>query len=203
MLRNLVIGIIVVLFLQQVYAKDFGVIGKTWEIKEKYAIEEIKEKLLTMEKSLEEHNKIIKEKIENKVKNPISLNISNAKENRVFYYDPTIEVKEDLKDFNGRIFHKAGTKINPLDSVSLPYKLIFFDANDKKQFEYAMDLYEKSEIKPKLILTGGSPVELEKEYGLDVYFDQQGLLTKQLGIKAVPAVVSQAEKVLKIEEVHQ
>jgi hypothetical protein len=39
--------------------------------------------------------------------------------------------------------------------------------------------YEESEIKPKLILTGGSPIKLEEEYKLDFYFDQRGVLIKQ------------------------
>ena len=57
------------------------------------------------------------------------------------------------------------------------------------------------QIKPKLILTGGSPIKLEEEYKLDFYFDQRGVLIKQLGIKAVPAIVMQDGKVLKIREV--
>jgi conjugal transfer pilus assembly protein TraW len=199
MMIQLIISLI--FFLQEVHAKDFGVVGKTWEIKEKDAIEEIKRKLTTI--NLEEHNDIVKQKMERKIRNPTSLNIPKAVENRVFYYDPTIEIKEDLKDYNGKIFHKAGTKINPLDRVSLPYKLIFFDANDEKQLEYVIDSYEKSEIKPKLILTGGSPIELEEQYNIDFYFDQNGILVKKLGIKATPAVVSQSGNLLKIKEVYQ
>ncbi len=82
-------------------------------------------------------------------------------------------------------------------------KIIFFDANDEKQLKYAMDLYEKSAIKPKLILTGGSPIELEKRYHIDFYFDQNGFLIRKLGIRAISAVVSQSGKLLKIEEVYQ
>ena len=83
----------------------------------------------------------------------------------------------------------------------MPYELIFFDGEDEEQLKYVIKKYEESEIKPKLILTGGSPIKLEEEYKLDFYFDQRGVLIKQLKIKAVPAIVMEDGKVLKIREV--
>jgi len=88
-----------------------------------------------------------------------------------------------------------------MDVVSMPYELIFFDGEDEEQLKYVIKKYEESEIKPKLILTGGSPIKLEEEYKLDFYFDQRGVLIKQLKIKAVPAIVMEDGKVLKIREV--
>ena len=184
-------------------AKDFGVVGRTSEIKEVDAIEEIKGKLSDMEArgELDEHNERMKKEISDRIKSPKSLNLGRAGEVREYEYDPSIEVKEDLKDARGIVFHRKGTKVNPLDVVSMPYELIFFDGEDEDQLKYVIKKYEESEIKPKLILTGGSPVKLEEEYKLDFYFDQRGVLIKQLGIKAVPAIVMQDGKVLKIREV--
>ena len=184
-------------------AKDFGVVGRTSEIKEVDAIEEIKGKLSDMEArgELNEHNERMKKEVSDRIKSPKSLNLGRASEVREYEYDPSIEVKEDLKDARGIVFHRKGTKVNPLDVVSMPYELIFFDGEDEDQLKYVIKKYEESEIKPKLILTGGSPVKLEEEYKLDFYFDQRGVLIKQLGIKAVPAIVMQDGKVLKIREV--
>jgi conjugal transfer pilus assembly protein TraW len=184
-------------------AKDFGVVGRTSEIKEIDAIEEIKGKLSDMEArgELDEHNERMKKEVSDRIKSPKSLNLGRASEVREYEYDPSIEVKEDLKDARGIVFHRKGTKVNPLDVVSMPYELIFFDGEDEDQLKYVIKKYEESEIKPKLILTGGSPVKLEEEYKLDFYFDQRGVLIKQLGIKAVPAIVMQDGKVLKIREV--
>ena len=53
----------------------------------------------------------------------------------------------------GIVFHRKGTKVNPLDMVSMPYELIFFDGEDEDQLKYVIKKYEESEIKPKLILT--------------------------------------------------
>ena len=184
-------------------AKDFGVVGRTSEIKEVDAIEEIKGKLSDMEArgELDEHNERMKKEVSDRIKSPKSLNLVRAGEVREYEYDPTLEVKEDLRDARGIVFHRKGTKVNPLDVVSMPYELIFFDGEDEDQLKYVIKKYEESEIKPKLILTGGSPVTLEEEYKLDFYFDQRGVLIKQLGIKAVPAIVMQDGKVLKIREV--
>lgn len=183
-------------------AKDFGVVGKTREIKEVDAIEEIKGKLSAMERSgeLEEHNERMKEVVSERIRSPKSLNVGKSDKVREYEYDPSIIVAEDLRDARGVVFHRKGTRVNPLDMVSMPYELIFFDAEDEEQLKYVLKKYEKAEIKPKLILTGGSPIKLEEEYKLDFYFDQRGVLTKQLGIKAVPAVVRQEGKVLKIRE---
>jgi conjugal transfer pilus assembly protein TraW len=184
-------------------AKDFGVVGRTSEIKEVDAIEEIKGKLSDMEArgELDEHNERMKKEVSDRIKSPKSLNLGRVSEVREYEYDPTLEVKEDLRDARGIVFHRKGTKINPLDVVSMPYELIFFDGEDEDQLKYVIKKYEESEIKPKLILTGGSPIKLEEEYKLDFYFDQRGVLIKQLGIKAVPAIVMQDGKVLKIREV--
>ena len=50
------------------------------------------------------------------------------------------------------------------------------------------------------ILVGGSYLDLMKSWRMPVYFDQQGLLTRRLGITQVPALVSQEGLRLRIDE---
>ena len=52
----------------------------------------------------------------------------------------------------------------------------------------------------KLILTGGSYLDLMRRWKLAVFYDQQGHLTTQLGIQHVPALVTQDGKRLRIDE---
>jgi conjugal transfer pilus assembly protein TraW len=52
----------------------------------------------------------------------------------------------------------------------------------------------------KLILTGGSYLDLMRRWKLAVFYDQQGHLTTQLGIRHVPALVTQDGKRLRIDE---
>lgn len=197
-----IIGILLFVGLKRVNAEDFGVIGKTWDIKEKDAIVEIQDYLKSMPPGeLDEHNQIIKKKAEEKIRNPNPINVKRTEVARVFSYDPSLVLKEDLKDAKGVVFHKKGTRVNPLDTVSMKYEVIFFDARDDEQLEYVLNSYNDSEIKPVLILTGGSPIEIEEKYQIDAYFDQKGLLIKKFGIRQVPAVIAQDGKVLNIREV--
>jgi len=193
----------IVLIVHKAQAKDLGVQGNTWEIKESDPIEDIKNKIKAMELNgeIDKHNEIIKEKVKENIINPKNLGVLRATEDRKYYYDPSISKPYDLKDHKGQVYYKAGTRVNPLDKVSLENKLIFIDGEDEEQLKYMIDIYKKSEIKPTIILTGGSPVKLEEEYKLDFYFDQEGEIIKKLGIKAVPAVVAQEGKMLRVREV--
>lgn len=129
--------------------------------------------------------------------------LSKAKETRIFYYDPTYIISEDLKDHTGQIFYKKGTQLNPLETVSLSQNLLFFDGDDDEQVAFAKEnLKEKlAENSVKLILVKGAPLVLSEELKVPVYFDQSGLLTKKLRIHHVPALVTQHGLRLRIEEI--
>ena len=65
----------------------------------------------------------------------------------------------------------------------------------------AWALKSTTQLNAKLILTGGSPFDRMKAAQRRFYFDQGGQLTAKFGIRALPAVVEQQGKVLKITEV--
>jgi hypothetical protein len=54
----------------------------------------------------------------------------------------------------------------------------------------------------KIILTGGRPLELERELENPIYFDQFGELTGRFNIAYVPAIVEQDGKYLKVTEIN-
>jgi conjugal transfer pilus assembly protein TraW len=175
-----------------VYAKDFGTRGTISSIEEHDPIVLIQSKLKNMEErgELERHNLELQKKTRAAIERPKPVEgIRHAREGRVFYYDPTYVVKEDLQDHQGRIFYKKGTRINPLETVSLSQGLLFFDGDDEDQVAFAKEKLNQGPI--KLILTKGAPLALSEEWKAPVYFDQSGLLTKQLGIHHVPALVTQ------------
>ena len=80
------------------------------------------------------------------------------------------------------------------------YALLFFDARDTRQVRRALELMAHYQGRLKPILTGGSYLDLMKSWRIPVYYDQQGLLTRRLGITQVPALVSQDGKRLRIDE---
>jgi conjugal transfer pilus assembly protein TraW len=98
------------------------------------------------------------------------------------------------------VLFAAGTVKNPLDVVSMSKHLLFFDGRDARQVKRARELIDLYRGRVKPILVGGSYLNLMKSWQIPVYYDQQGLLVRKLGITAVPAIVSQEGKRLRVDE---
>jgi len=191
-------------------ARDFGVHGTLAPISEEDPLILIQSKLKTMEErgELERHNRELQKKTRAAIERPKPVEgIFTATKSRVFRYDPTYVVPEDLKDPQGWMIHPKGTRLNPLETVSLGYELLFFDGDDADQKAWAFDRIKESVISHqkgkgvKLILVKGTPLALSEELKMPVYFDQLGHLTQKLGIKHTPAVVTQEGLYLRIEEI--
>ena len=127
--------------------------------------------------------------------------ITKTTKARSFYYDPSIVVPYAIADADGKVIVAPGTKVNPLDTVSLSKALLFIDARDAAQVGRARGILDERGGKVKVILTGGSYLELMRRWKRPVFFDQQGTLTDKLGIRHVPALVSQEGKRLRIDEI--
>lgn len=200
---------VILMMISGVYAtdiKDHGVYGELFPIQEKSLLEVIRKKLQKLSDSgqLEQHQEKIVKLAKQKVHRPEPVEgISRTTVSRTFTYDPSITVPYDLKDHKGHIFHKKGTRVNPLETHSIRCSLLFIDGDDPDQVAWAKEFYEVigESVKPKIILVKGSPLEISESHHIPVYFDQGGTLTKKLGITQVPAHVSQKDKVLQIEEI--
>lgn len=185
---------------------DIGTYGETFPIQEKNLLEVIKNKLQKLFESgqLETHQKAIAEKAKDQLNRPIPVKgLDKTTNPRSFTYDPSITVPYDLKDHEGRVFHTKGTKVNPLETHSFKYPFLFVDGDDSQQVAWAIREHQaaKATLKPKIILVQGAPLELSNQLNLPVYFDQSGILVKKLGIRQIPAKVSQQEELLVVDEV--
>ena len=65
--------------------------------------------------------------------------------------------------------------------------------------EWATSQY--SDLKAKIILVSGSPIEEMTERKRRFYFDQEGRLTGKFGVRHTPAVAEQDGKVIKVSEI--
>jgi conjugal transfer pilus assembly protein TraW len=119
---------------------------------------------------------------------------------RVHHVDPSVHVARDVLAPDGATVIRAGTSVNPLDHVQLPSRLLFFDARDAAQVAHAVRLIDRFEGRVKPILVGGSFAELMRRWQRPVYYDQGGALVQRLGIRQVPALVSQEGRRLRVEE---
>lgn len=191
------------LLLPSAHALDAGVIGPTYEIAEPHLLKFIEQRLRQKEASGELRR--LQEEARNRgidaVRSPTPVaGLATTQARRSFYYDPTYTLGRNVQDGQGRLMFAAGTRANPLDIVSLSKRLLFFDARDPQQVAQARRLIAQYDGRVKPILTGGSYLDLMQAWQLPVYYDQLGTLTKRLGIRQVPALVSQEGKRLRIDE---
>ena len=119
----------------------------------------------------------------------------------VRYFDPTWVLNQDLYDDAGNVMAKQGTAVNPLDVMPIRDKLFFFDGRDPAQVALAKTYAAQYGTDFTPILTAGSWTDLSNELQRAVYFDQMGKMTQRLTITAVPALVMQEGKLMRIEEI--
>lgn len=203
-MKKTLLALLFLLFSKMASAKDYGIQGVVYTIKEKNLLEEIQEKLQQARRDgrLEKFQNNVKEKIFQQVNNPQSTkNLPKTLINRSWKYDPSVSLPHDLKDQNGKIFYKAHTKINPLEKIILTKSLIFINGLDQEQVKWALDKYQQRKGRVKIILTTGKIIDLMKAKKIRFYFDQNNFLIEKFDIKALPAIVEQEDKALKITEV--
>ena len=184
-------------------AMDLGVIGPTYEISEPHLLQMIEQRLRAKERSgeLGRLEAQVRERGIATVKNPPPVTGLRATDTvRTFYFDPSFTLDRNLLGPQGELLFAAGTRKNPLEVVSLSRHLLFFDARDPRQVGRARQLITLYQGRVKPILVGGSYLDLMQSWRLPVYYDQQGLLTRRLGITQVPALVSQDGLRLRIDE---
>ena len=184
-------------------AMDLGVIGPTYEISEPHLLQMIEQRLREKERSgeLGRLEAQVRERGIATVKNPPPVTGLRATEMvRTFYFDPSLTLDRNILGPQGELLFAAGTRKNPLEVVSLSRHLLFFDARDPRQVGRARQLIALYQGRVKPILVGGSYLDLMQSWHLPVYYDQQGLLTRRLGITQVPALVSQDGLRLRIDE---
>ncbi len=193
-------------FAYSVFAKDFGKPGHVYNIEEQPFLEMIKERLEKVD--IKEEQKKMQEKAKQRVEKPKPApGIVTATENQSWYWDPTHVVAKDIVLPCGKILHKAGTKVNPLDHMDFDRKLFFINSDDDEQVSFLLEqISQDSHLEERIILTSGSPMKLKEElldsgFKHNVYFDQFGEVTGRLGIKAVPAIALQEGQQIRINEI--
>jgi conjugal transfer pilus assembly protein TraW len=185
------------------YATDLGTLGPTYDIVEPHLLQMIEQRLREKERSgeLARVEQEARKRGIDSVRQPLAIaGLRTTQVPRTIFYDPTYTLDRNILGAKGELLFAAGTKANPLDVVTLSRRLLFFDARDARQVRRARELIALYEGKVKPILTGGSYLDLMSSWRIPVYYDQQGLLTRRLGISQVPALVSQEGRRLRIDE---
>lgn len=183
-------------------AHDFGQLGATFPVIEPDLLATIEGRLRAAQASgeMDRVNAGFAERVAARARRPQPVaGLTTAEESRTWTYDPTITLDRDIRDQKGNLIGAAGQHINPLDFVGLHQQLVFVDGDDKDQLDWATKRF--GDAQAKIIFVAGSPFEAIAARQRRFFFDQEGRLSQRFGIEHVPAVVSQAGRVLQVAEV--
>ncbi len=187
-----------------VSAKDLGVRGATWPVAEPDLLERIEARLLEMERSgalarLEEEARAnARRKLEEPDPAP---GIAPAREERSRLFDPAITVARDIRAADGVLIAAAGTRVSPLERMTLARDLLFVDGRREAEIAWALAREEESGRPAKIVLLAGRPLDLMRRHARPFFFDQGGRLAARFGLRFTPSLVEQAGSRLRITEV--
>ena len=188
-------------------ARDYGVAGALFPVVEPDLLATIHARLTTLEQTgaTRRLNAELQRRSIARVNRPAPVEgLTRAEAPRSWLFDPAIVLADDISDDRGRLIMARGTRVNPLDSVALRQALVFFDGDDPAQLAWAL---QRAANKPpgakpaKLILVRGAPLELMRTRQRRFYFDQGGTLIRHFSIRALPALVEQQGRQLRISEI--
>lgn len=186
-----------------ILADDLGVVGPTYEISERDALELITSELKRMEKSgeLTKYQEDYKKRVIDGIEHPRPLEGFKSTETaETHYYDPSMVTDKDIVDATGKVLYARGTRVNPFDYIGWNSYLLFVDGRDEKQLAFGKKIAATSDRPVKIVLVAGEPLSLMRKWKSTVYFDQGGKLIKRFAITQVPAIVRQEGKRLRIDE---
>ena len=181
-------------------AKDLGVRGATWPVAEPDLLAQIELQLLELERSgalarLEEE---ARERVRMKLEAPDPVpGIAPATRERSRLWDPAITVARDIRAADGALIAAAGTRVNPLERMTLARDLLFVDGRRAAEIAWAL-----SHDRPaKIVLLAGRPLDLMRRHRRPFFFDQGGRLAARFGLRFTPSLVEQAGTRLRITEI--
>lgn len=180
-----------------------GVIGPVYPIAEEDFLKYIERKLKEAKRTgkLDALGKTMRDRTRQWLETlPAVDGIRTTTEPRSFLFDPSITLPQDIRTPEGRVLAAAGTRINPLDTVSMTKRLLFFDGRDPRQRRLASQLIAEHGVRLKPVLVAGDFMPLSRAWQTPVYYDQGGLLTTRFGVTQVPALIYQEGGRLRIDE---
>ena len=195
------------------YAEDLGVKGRTF-LPDPDGRQELKDAVRARQQSgeLDRFWLHYRDQVLNAIRHPAALPVRTDYSPATEYRAVSFTLPSDFVDQNGHIVAHKGQVIEPLVLSPLTTRLIFIDGRDQQQVDWAMRQGAQSRV--KIILTGGSALELREKYrdaawlggkGVPFYLDQRAMILGSLerfygiAVRSVPALLTQQGKGLRID----
>jgi conjugal transfer pilus assembly protein TraW len=181
-------------------AKDLGTFGVVYDIVEKDALAELKEKAKAVDFS-RDRNALVK-KAKNFTPEDVKdmTMIGQARKDRTFLVDMTHSLGRDIKDDKGNIVYPAGYTFNPLAYVAYSRTLVILNGKRPEQTRWFEESPYAKDAQITLLLTDGSYGDLSKSFKRPVFYASTRLI-EAFKIEAVPSVVRQSGLYMEVTEV--
>lgn len=195
-----VVGLSVLLLAKPVvYAKNLGVTGELWPVKELSLLKLMESKAAGL--NTDEMARQWQGRARDYADRPEPLYLKRGSHSKMHRYTPIASVRDKVTDINGNIIVPTDASINVLTLLpDYQPELVFFNADDKAELLWAVQMSKKFTANARFILTGGSVAMAEKALDGPVYFDQKGVICKKFGITQMPAIVTRDRMALVIKE---
>lgn len=174
--------------------EDMGVVGHTYEIKEKNFYDLLAERAPLAEQRLKElMKKATKEALV--VKGFDS--ITPARQNKSFNIDPTYTLPVDIKNpITGEVLFAKGYTVNPADYVEFPRSIVV-NLNRKVEVDYLLKNKNKFEV---VLVAKGNIGDFMARHKIWVY-KLMPEIVERFKISKTPSTIEQDGKMIKITEI--
>jgi len=170
--------------------------GEVYGIKEKDALEEIKEKASKV--NIAEIRKKVLESFEKQMK--VKTGLPHACENSTFSFYPIYTLDVDIKDDKGNVIYPKGYSFNPLDYMPFPFTFVFFDGTSQREIDWIKKAFLKNDSNVFLVVTEGDIREVVKKLGRPVYAMNE-LMKERFRVRKTPSVVRAVGNYLVVSEI--
>ena len=168
-------------------------VGRTYPMEGRDIVQELKERagqidLLVMQQVPQHYQ-------------PANLHaLPRAEAERVFSVDPSYSLAQDITDSQRNLLYPQGFTFNPLHYAGLRGELVILDGSDSEQLAWFKASTYARDRRTILLLSGGFAAEVQEALQRPVYYLSHDMAAR-LGLRAVPAVISQAKNILTVREV--
>ena len=184
-------------------AKTVGVVGETFPVVEMSFLAFIESRLNQMNQTGEmaaiEKQMVVDASRHANRPTPVELARTDA--SHTHSYIPRVVLTEPIRDHLNQVLIHRGAGVNALEHLpNYQPNWVFFNADDAAQVRWVRHVLNDTPD-AKVILTGGAIGSMERALNTEIFFDQGGRISHQLGIHSVPAHVSRNGMALRVAEI--
>lgn len=176
-------------------AKDYGVHGNVWEITEV----DIRKVLMTevAQADWEGPKKELQESAKNYLSNLPKRFLPEPAETSIAWFDPSFVLQEDIKvpfkrhdgEYAWRVLYAAGSKVNPLETISPATAMFFFDGSVPEQVELVKKVLK---LEPNRIVPveagAGDLQEVNEQLGRGAFHANDAMIAR-FEVKYLPTLL--------------